>query len=306
MEPLPNQQITKRINRLVEAAHHIAQGDLTIQVEENETDEFGNLEQAFNQMVKDLSQLHESRELLSRTMSPAIRQSLIENGLDFRSTGKIVSVLFIDIRNFTQLIETHDTKQVFFLLNDFYTTIINQVHISDGIVGKYAGDSVLAFFGAPEARPPQETSVKALLTALALQDAVAEVSDRWVEMGMPSIQIGMGITIGPVIAGPIGSAAQFEYTIIGDAVNLAARLQSLTRSLDGFDIILSREVYDSLSHTITDQVGVIDLDTFRGLEPAARHKHFFNFVDLGEVLVKGKRDPVWVYGFPERRPPALS
>ena len=301
MDILTNQPITKRISRLIEAAERVARGDLTIRIEDTCPDELGHLEVAFNRMVNDLNQLHESRTLLSRTMSPAIRQSLLENGLDFRSTSKIVSVLFIDIRNFTQLTESQDTEQIVFLLNDFYTTIVNQVHISGGIVGKYAGDSVLAFFGAPQSEAPQETSVKALLTALALQDAVADVSDRWRMAGMPAVRIGMGISIGPVIAGPIGSAAQFEYSIIGDVVNLASRLQGLTRSLNGFDIILSRDVYDALTDTITNQIGVIELDHFREMDEATRLKNFFNFIDLGEVLVKGKKEPVWVYGFPERR-----
>ena len=292
-------RVSQRINQFIDAAEHIAQGDLTVRVADAYPDEIGRLGQAFNQMVINLDELQKSRNLLSRTMSPAVRHSLIEHGLDFRGLTQTVSILFIDIRDFTRITENHNTEQLVFFLNDYYTTIAKQVHIEGGIIGKYAGDSILAFFGAPEPKSAVETSVAALLTALALQEAIDGLSERWMILGMPPIRIGIGITIGPVVAGPIGSTEQFEYTVIGDVVNLASRLQNLTRNVAGFDIILSAEVYEALDSMFKNQIQIIDLEQFQQLNEQEKAKRPVQFVDLGEVLVKGKKGPVRVYGFPD-------
>jgi class 3 adenylate cyclase len=184
-------------------------------------------------------------------------------------------------------------------LNDYYTTIANQVHSGGGIIGKYAGDSILAYFGAPIPEPPSKSATAALLTALALEDAIEDLSERWRILGLPPIRVGMGLSIGPVVAGPIGSEQQFEYTVIGDAVNLAARLQALTRSVNGYNIILSLEAYGALEERVKDQIQVVSSVAYEHMDEKERVRRPVLFVDLGEVLVKGKRGPVHVYGIPD-------
>ncbi|MCP4705460.1 MAG: HAMP domain-containing protein, partial [candidate division Zixibacteria bacterium] len=109
---LITRQITRRINQITNAAERVAQGDLTIHLDDESSDELGRLARAFNQMVGNLDNLHQSRDLLSRTMSPAVRRSLIERGLDFRGITQPVSILFIDIKGFTQITEKYNTEQV--------------------------------------------------------------------------------------------------------------------------------------------------------------------------------------------------
>lgn len=300
---LSNQQISHRIRRLADAMEKVAHGNFTIRIEDNNDDEVGHLVEAFNRMVAQLHDLEESRDLLSRTMSPEVRQVLMEKGLDFRGITQTVSVLFIDIRDFTRITESHhSTEQLVFFLNDYYTTIANQVHIEGGIIGKYAGDSILAYFGAPAPKPEPESSVAALLTALALQEAISELSERWSYLGMPPVRVGIGIGMGPVVAGPIGSGSQFEYSVIGDAVNLASRLQALTRNVPGFHTILSAEVYEALDEKIKTQLRVVDFETYQSLPAEEKVQQAIFFVDLGEVLVKGKKEPVQVYGLPDFEP----
>jgi len=292
-------QIDRRINEIIEAAEKVALGDLTVRLADNHHDELGRLAQVFNQMVANLDHLYQTRDRLSRTMSPAVRQSLIEKGLDFRGIEQKVSILFIDIRDFTRITERHNTEQLVFFLNDYYTTIASQVHIGGGIIGKYGGDSILAFFGAPEPEPPSKSSTSALLTALALQESIAEMSDRWMILGLPPIKAGIGISIGEAVAGPIGSEQQFEYTVIGDAVNLASRLQDLTRNIAGYSIILSKEVHDSLEERVRKQIKVLSQTRYERLRDEQKAKSPILFVDFGEVLVKGKKGPVHVYGIPD-------
>jgi class 3 adenylate cyclase len=288
----------ERIERLIRAAERVAQGDLTIRIEDEREDEIGRLAQVFNQMISHLEFLHRSRDLLSRTMSPAVRHSLLEKGLDFRGITQTVSILFVDIRGFTRLAEHVHSEQLIFFLNDYYTTIANQVHSGGGIIGKYGGDSILAIFGAPEPEQPESSSTKAVLTALALQEAIDQLSQRWSVLGFAPIGVGMGVAIGEAVAGPIGSTEQFEYTVIGDAVNLAARLQGLTRNVIGFDVILAREVYEALDEKVKGQIMVMDYEAYNNLSEQEKIRRPIMFVDLGEVLVKGRRGATHVYAIP--------
>ncbi len=297
-------RVTARINMIIQAAEKVAHGDFSIQIADNHHDEIGQSVQAFNQMVQDLASLQNSRNLLSCTMSPAVRQSLIERGLDFRGISQVVGVLSIDIRGFTRLTERYNTEQLVFFLNDYYTTIAKQVHSGGGIIGKYAGDSILAFFGAPTPQPPTVSATQALLTAMALRDAIAELSERWSLLGMPQVRTGIGVSLGPVVAGPIGSEEQFEYTVIGDSVNLAARLQDLTRNVEGYSMMVGAEVYEVLADPLKSQIEIRTLDERESLKEKPRPNALTRFVDFGDVLVKGKKGPVHVYAVPsgEREP----
>jgi adenylate cyclase len=296
---LITRKITQRFDHIINAAEQVSRGDFSIRVTDDHDDEIGQLVQAFNEMVANLEHLQESRDLLSRTMSPAVRESLIESGLDFRGLTQVVTILFIDIKGFTRITERHNPEQVVFFLNDYYTSIANQVHVGGGIVGKYGGDSILAFFGAPQPETPEKSATAGLLTALALQEAIEEMNERWTILGLPSIRVGIGISLGPVVAGPIGSEQQFEYTVIGDAVNLAARLQDLTRNVPGYNIMISREIYDALEEKIRDQLKVVGLETYNAMGPREKATSPVHFVDLGHVLVKGKKGPVHVYAIPD-------
>jgi class 3 adenylate cyclase len=296
---LITRRIAQRIERIIQAAEQVAQGDFKIQIDDQHEDEIGRLVRSFNKMVTNLDELQQTRELLSRTISPAVRQLLIERGLDFRGIPQMVSVLFVDMWGFTRITERYNPEQLIFFLNDYYTTIANQVHIGDGIIGKYGGDSILAYFGALDPEPPSKTASSALLTALALQDAIEIMSERWNYLGMPPIRVGIGITIGSVMAGPIGSEQQFEYTVIGDAVNLASRLQDLTRNVAGYNIMISAELYEVLDQTVKNQIQVVSAEYYESLSEKERARLPVYFVDLGEVLVKGKAGPVQVYAIPD-------
>jgi adenylate cyclase len=291
-------QLSQRISQIINAATRVAGGDLSVRIVDKQEDEIGRLAQTFNEMVSSLDQLHSTRDLLSRTMSPAVRQVLLQRGLDFRGITQVVSILFIDIRDFTYITERYNTEQLIFFLNDYYTTIANQVQSGGGIIGKYGGDSILAYFGAPKSKPRSEVATAALLTALALQDSIEQMNQRWGILGLPPIRVGIGLSMGPVVAGPIGSEEQFEYTVIGDAVNVASRLQDLTRNVPSYNVILSSEVYEVLEERIKTQIQVVRREDYEALAEAEKARRPIQFIDLDEVLIKGKRGPIHVYGIP--------
>ena len=293
------QQLSRRIDQVINATEEVAQGNLSVRVDDTSDDEIGQLARVFNQMIENLDDMQRSRDLVGRTMSPSVRKSLIEKGLDFRGIIQDVCILFVDIWDFTHITEGYNTEQLVFFLNDYYTTIASQVHLGGGIIGKYGGDSILAYFGAPDPAPVTQSTTEAVLTALALQESIENLSDRWSILGLPPIRVGMGLSVGPVVAGPIGSEEQFEYTVIGDTVNLASRLQDLTRSIQGYGIILTTEVYEALDDMVKDQIRIAGIEEYDQFTTKEKARQPVQCIDLGLVSVKGKQGPVHVYGIPD-------
>jgi class 3 adenylate cyclase len=138
-----------------------------------------------------------------------------------------------------------------------------------------------------------------VLTSLALQEAIENLSDRWLILGLPQIRVGMGLSVGPVVAGPIGSEEQFEYTVIGDSVNLASRLQDLTRSIQGYGIILTTDVYNALDETVQEQIRIASVEEYEQFTRQEKARRPVQCIDLGLVSIRGKQGPVHVYGIPD-------
>ena len=135
-----------------------------------------------------------------------------------------VTVLFCDVRGFTPMSERLAPEEVVLLLNDFYTLMIETTFKYDGTLDKFLGDAVMAVFGAPMAHP--DHSARAIRTALAMQEGITGLNERRVRDGKEAISVGIGVSAGEAVAGTVGTEDRMEYTVIGDSVNLAARLES--------------------------------------------------------------------------------
>jgi adenylate cyclase len=136
-----------------------------------------------------------------------------------------VTVLFSDIRGFTSISETHEATEVVEQLNEYLALMTPIVFSNHGIIDKFVGDEIMAYYGAPVY--PEEHAWRAVKTAMEMQEALSTLRIKWAEQGKPDIQIGIGINTGPVIMGNIGSEQYMDFTLIGDNVNLGARLCSL-------------------------------------------------------------------------------
>ena len=147
-----------------------------------------------------------------------------------------LTVLFCDIKQFTTLAETLDARELTELLNDYLTAMTDVLHAHGATIDKYIGDAIMAFWGAPVAQPDHAT--RAVTAALAMQADMVALRRRYAARGWPLIEIGIGIASGQMHVGNMGSRYRVAYTVIGDAVNLAARLEALTR-LYGIDILVS-------------------------------------------------------------------
>ncbi len=179
------------------------------------------------------------RERLGRFFSPQVAKH-IEGQVDEFGEGQRceVTVLFGDIRDFTALSETLETAELVALLNEFHGRMVETVFAYGGTLDKYTGDGLMAYFGAP--LPQADHAERAVRCALAMQAGLAEMNVGRVTRGQAPIRMGIGVHSGPAVVGSIGAPHRREFTVVGDTVNLASRLEQLTKQLDE-PIIVSEE-----------------------------------------------------------------
>ncbi|WP_009966095.1 adenylate/guanylate cyclase domain-containing protein [Verrucomicrobium spinosum] len=192
--------------------------------------------------IEALYQEQVRRERLGRYFSPQVAIE-IEKGSSGLSDGQWseVTVLFSDLRDFTTLSERLDTHEIVKLLNQYFEHMVHLVFEHGGTLDKYIGDGMMAYFGAPLATPNH--AERAVRCALAMKAALVEINHRRTSRGEPELRMGVGLHTGMAVIGSIGAPHRREYTAIGDTVNLAARIEQLTKKHDE-DILLSSDTRD--------------------------------------------------------------
>ena len=158
-----------------------------------------------------------------------------------------LTVLFSDIRGFTTISEKMTPEELIMLLNEYLTAMTNQVFYYDGLLDKYMGDAIMAVFGAPLDQP--DHARRACLTALAMMRELRRLQNKWEAEGRPVFDIGIGINSGEMVVGNMGSAMRFDYTVMGDMVNLGSRLEGANKEY-GTNIIISEFTYNHVKDTI--------------------------------------------------------
>jgi adenylate cyclase len=177
-----------------------------------------------------------------------------------------LTVLFSDIRGFTSLAETLAPEELVRLLNVYLTQMTDKVFRHDGLLDKYIGDAIMAVYGAPIHRA--DHAVLACRTALDMMQALRELRAAWKRDRQPVLDIGIGINTGPMIVGNMGSQTRFDYTVIGDAVNLGSRIESLNK-VYGTHVLLSEFTYQQVRDGFTN-LREVDVTRIRGREAPVR------------------------------------
>jgi adenylate cyclase len=245
----------------------VERGKLDVHSPVLSNDEIGGLSEGFNQMVAGLREREFVKETFGKYVSPEIRDEILAGRISLDGQLCEVTVLFADLRDFTPWVERSDPRHVVRDLNAYFTEMEAAIRGHGGLVLQYIGDEIEAVFGAPVADRDHASS--AVRSALEMRQRLATWNATRRASGDTPLHHGIGIHSGPVIAGNIGSAERLSYTLVGDAVNLASRIQSLTKDV-GCDILVSA-------------------DTRRRLDGE------FTLTSLPAVRVKGKSEEVEVF-----------
>lgn len=220
-----------------------------------------------NQLIK--NEIQEIEGLFGKFVSPQILNKLLKDPSLISKEGsrKHLTVLFSDVRGFTTLSETLPAHQLVAQLNELYNEVYEIILSHDGTLDKFIGDGVMAFYGDP--LPIKNHALQAILSAKEIFKALEKLNEKWAQEGRQTLKLGIGISTGDMIAGHIGAKRMLSYTVIGDSVNLASRLEGLNKEYNT-SIIISQSTYEE----VKDHIDAVYLD---------------------EVLVKGKNKVVKIY-----------
>jgi adenylate cyclase len=210
-------------------------------------DEIEQLANDFNAMVQGLKERDQLRETFGRYVTRQVADHLMKGNQVLGGELVPVTVLFSDIRSFTSISETMDPRALLNFLNEYFTGMVESVMLNHGVVDKFIGDAIMAVFGAPV--PTPEDPLHAVKAALAMRTRLAKINEDFKRRGLPEIRAGIGLHSGQVVAGNMGHAERMEYTVIGDAVNLASRLEGMTKEL-GCDVVLSEDLYKQVARQV--------------------------------------------------------
>lgn len=206
-----------------QAMARVAEGDLTVTVEVNSSTEVGRLQSGFNRMAAGLRERELLRDLFGQHVGTDVARTALERGIDLRGETRQATVLFVDVVASTSLAEHLPPREVLGLLNRLFTVVIDVVDEHHGWINKFVGDAAMAVFGTPERVDDHPGAALATARHLA-----AELSAK-----VPELDFGIGVSTGTVVAGHLGDDRRYEYTIIGDMVNVAARLTDVAKGTRG-------------------------------------------------------------------------
>ncbi|MGH3675798.1 MAG: adenylate/guanylate cyclase domain-containing protein [Mycobacterium sp.] len=216
--------IADPLRQLRWALGEVQRGNYNAHMQIYDASELGLLQAGFNDMVRDLAERQRLRDLFGRYVGEDVARRALERGTELGGQERDVAVLFVDLVGSTQLAATRPAADVVSLLNEFFRVVVDTVNRHGGFVNKFQGDAALAIFGAPIEHP--DASGAALAASRELRDELVDV------LGSDA-EFGIGVSAGRAIAGHIGAQARFEYTVIGDPVNEAARLTELAKLEEG-------------------------------------------------------------------------
>lgn len=260
--------MVKPIKLLVSGVRAIGEGKFHQRINIRRRDEIGELTLAFNDMAKGL----EEREFIRTTFQKFVHKDIVNELLKSPDKVKVggerkkVTVLFTDIRGFTPLSEKLSPEEVVAMLNRHFSSCIPLIDKNGGVLDKFIGDAMMATFGTPF--PKSDDALRAVKTGLMISDMRKKLNEERLNNGKEPIHIGIGINTGNVVAGNIGSEDRMEYTVLGDVVNIAARIEGLSMEED---VIITEDTYKD----VMDSIVVSE--------------------ERKEVTIKGKSQPVIIY-----------
>ena len=206
------------------------------------------------------------RDTFGKVVDPNVRDYLMSGNVKLGGETVEVSVMFCDIRSFTAMSESMEPKDVVSLLNVYFTRLGECITKNHGIINKYIGDALMAIFGAPV--HSDNHAKDAYNAALDMRKALVELNKEFEKEGKPTIRFGIGIHSGKVLAGNIGATNRMEYTVIGDTVNTASRIESLCKEYKT-DLLLTESTKNMLGE-VGNHLNLVADAAIRGKEETVK------------------------------------
>ncbi len=272
---LVTRTVTQSIEEAAAALKRVQGGDLEVRVRVDSADEIGVLEDGVNQMVAALRDRERILQSFGRVVEPSVRDRLLSSNVGQGGELREATVLFCDLRGFTAFTESHGAEEAVATLNEFFTVTTAWVRECGGLVDKFIGDAALVVFGLLDEDRSDENvrraAVAGLRCALGLEEKLVALNARRRAEGNQELAVTIAVHSGEVVAGVIGSFDRHEYTVVGDTVNVAARLQQAAKDYGG--VVASAETF------LLARQG--------GLEAPVRRTE--------SVTLRGRREPVTLY-----------
>ena len=256
------------VRLLRQAANRVADEDLSVRVCLQRADDFGPLIERFNLMVEGLREREQLQETFGRHVGREAAKQILLQDDGLVGSEQIISVMFVDVRNFTEHSSSHSPEEVVAVLNIFFREAVDKVEANGGMLNKFLGDGFMALFGISSIECNH--AKQAIEAGKAMLCCLEDTANEFEQAGWPDLKIGIGINTGPAIVGSIGSPKRQEYTAIGDTVNVAARVEALTKTL-GCQLLITEATRQHLGEKS-------------------------NLKQLPPQTVKGKDEPLQVFG----------
>ena len=244
LNSLVQNSIKTPIEEMLSIVEKVKNGDFTQRMKVLSNDEIGMLGDAGNAMVAGLEEREKIRDTFGKYVTPQIRDEILSGRIPLHGERQIATLLFSDLRNFTSYVEANDPEEVIKSMREYFTAMQGAIRNYHGLVLQYVGDEIEAVFGVP--LKTGDHADRAVRAALDMRKNLEELNKKRALIGKPPFKHGVGIHTGPVLAGNTGSDDRLSYALIGDTVNLASRIEGLTKALQ-WDILISRETISHLS-----------------------------------------------------------
>ncbi len=262
-----SRSLSKNANTIVSSMQKLSEGDLKVRAYLKTNDEFKFIADNFNIMVSQIEEKEKMRDIMNKVVSEEIARELMDKGIELGGELRFTTMLFSDIRGFTSMSEKMDPRTLISILNEYMTEMVEIVKKYKGVVDKFVGDEIMVVYGAPITFGKVEDALLAVTTAYNMIKRMEYLHQKWASENKPLLTPGIGINSGDVVAGNMGSKDRLSYTVIGDAVNTAARLCGAAA---GMNCIISHNTFSLI-------------------------REFINCEELEPIKVKGKSEPLKIY-----------
>ncbi len=264
---LVSSNLTNPLQEIIRVLRSVRNGDFDKKVRVTSNDEIGYTGDVINEMNEGLKERDFVKETFGKYVAQEVRDEVLSGRIPLDGEMKEVTILFADLRDFTPMTESHDPKFVVKIMNSYFEEMADAIQQEGGLVLQFLGDEIYAVFGAPISRADHPE--RAFRAAMGMNQRLIELNNRFAKRGWPTLRHGIGVHTGYALAANIGSPDRLSYLLVGDTVNLASRLQGLTKDM-GEEMIISEST-------------------------RLRLEDDFPLKRLTAAKLKGKNDPVEIY-----------